>query len=71
MDVLGSLRIWDLETLIRLYEVRTPASSSRTLSFTTKGANVVDVCGSDVGTWSPAPLVRKRIYEDESTSNIE
>lgn len=67
----GNFRIQDLDTLIRLYEMRTPSSSSRALSFTIEGANVVNVYGSDVRTWSPASLVRKQIDGDESTGDVE
>lgn len=71
IDVLGNLRIWDFEALVPLYEVQTPPSPLRILSFTLDGASIVDVAGSDMRIWSPASLVRKRIDEDESTSDVE
>lgn len=71
IDVLGSLRIWDFETLTPLYEVQTPPSPLRILGFILDGANVVDIAGSDVRIWSPASLCEKKTDEDESTSNVE
>lgn len=71
VDVRGTLRVLDFESLTPLYQVQTPALSFRSLTFTSDGANIIDVTDSDMRIWSPATLVRKTIDEEASTSEID
>ncbi|KAK8022596.1 hypothetical protein PG993_013363 [Apiospora rasikravindrae] len=68
-DKLGSLHIWDFETLNLLYHVLSPAANFRLLSFTSDGSSVIDILDSGMHIWSPAALIRKNIEEDNSVSD--
>jgi hypothetical protein len=68
---MGTLRVLDFESLAILYQVQTPALSFRNLTFTSDGANIVDVTDNDMRIWSPATLVRKNIDEEASTSETD
>jgi WD40 repeat protein len=69
VDVRGSLRIWDFESLTVLYHVVTPSSSFRLLKFTLDGFSLLDMTGSEMKVWSPSALLRKTVEEEASTSD--
>ncbi|KAK8013149.1 hypothetical protein PG991_009420 [Apiospora marii] len=68
-DKLGSLHIWDFETLNLLYHVLSPAANFRLLNFTSDGSSVIDIMDLGMNIWSPAALIRKNTEEDNSVSD--
>ena len=69
IDIRGTLRIWDFESLELLYHVTTPVAGTRVLKFTNDGTGIVDLMDSSMRVWSPATLIRKTIDEGTSTSD--
>ena len=68
VDNIGSLRIWDFESLALLYQVQTPNFAHRILDFTSEAFSLVDVVEHEMRIWSPSALVRKSVEEEASTS---
>lgn len=69
VDIQGTLRIWDFESLSVLYHVATPNHSFRLLRFTSDAFNLLDVTDHEMKVWSPSALVRKTVEEGASTSD--
>lgn len=69
VDIQGTLRIWDFESLAILYHVLTPNHSVRTLRFTSDNFNLLDVTDHEMKVWSPSALMRKTVEEEASTSD--
>ncbi|OIW25313.1 hypothetical protein CONLIGDRAFT_622861 [Coniochaeta ligniaria NRRL 30616] len=69
VDMIGTLRVLDFESLTPLYQVQTPALGFRSLSFTSDLANIIDLGEFNMRIWSPAALVRKTVDEEASPSD--
>lgn len=69
VDILGTLRIWDFESLSLLYHVLTPNHLFRILKFTSDGSNLLDIIDQKLRVWSPAALVRKTTEEETGVSD--
>lgn len=69
VDIQGTLRIWDFESLAVLYHVMTPNHSFRILQFTSDNFNLLDVTDHEMKVWSPSALMRKTVEEEASTSD--
>ena len=69
IDTHGTLQIWDFEPLNLMYQVATPATSFRTLQFSSDGSSVIDMVDSSMRIWTPAILVRRNVEEDQSVSD--
>ncbi|KAB5566796.1 NACHT and WD domain protein, partial [Coniochaeta sp. 2T2.1] len=71
VDLLGTLRVLDFESLTPLYQVQTPALSFRSLTFSSDGANIIDVTDSHMRIWSPATLIRMAVDEEANASETD
>ncbi|KAH7324593.1 hypothetical protein B0I35DRAFT_164775 [Stachybotrys elegans] len=69
VDIQGTLRIWDFESLAVLYHVLTPNQSFRMLEFTSDNFSLLDVTDHEMKVWSPAALMRKTVEEEASISD--
>lgn len=69
IDTHGTLQIWDFESLNLMYQVATPATSFRTLQFSSDGSSIIDMGESSMRLWTPSILVRRNAEEDQSVSD--
>jgi WD40 repeat protein len=69
-DTRGNLQIWDFGSLTLLYTLESPFAPFRILDFTSDGLSIVDVTDSGMRIWSPAALIREKIEDDASLSNM-
>lgn len=68
-DMLGTIKIWDFETLHLLYAIKSPDYEIRQLAFSGDGLRLFDIRDSKSKVWEPAALVRKSINDDSSVSD--
>ncbi|KFA45454.1 hypothetical protein S40293_10153 [Stachybotrys chartarum IBT 40293] len=70
VDIRGTLRLWDFESLTLRYHVITPQHSFRLLNFTSDGINLLDMVDHEMKIWSPPALISKAFEEEASTSDL-
>jgi WD40 repeat protein len=68
-DAVGTLCLWDFETLTLLYRVRSCDEGLKSLSFSGDGLRVFDIRDTITKVWEPLALVRKNLDEDSSISD--
>lgn len=71
VDVQGTLRIWDFESLAILYHVMTPNHSFRILKFSSDSFNILDINDHEMKVWSPSVLLSKTAEEVGSSDQPE
>ncbi|OTA96815.1 hypothetical protein M434DRAFT_392501 [Hypoxylon sp. CO27-5] len=64
-DTRGNLQIWDFESLTPLYNLLSPETSFRLVSFTLDGLSIVDATHFDMHIWSPPELFPRSPGEDQ------
>lgn len=69
-DTRGNLQIWDFGSLTLLHNLESPFAPFRVLDFTSDGLSIVDVTDSGMRIWSPAALIREKIEDDASLSDM-
>lgn len=67
-DMLGTIKLWDFETLHLLYCIRSSDYEIRSLAFSGDGLRLFDIRDTMSKVWEPAALVRKTISDCSSAS---
>ncbi|KAK8121699.1 NACHT and WD domain protein [Apiospora sp. TS-2023a] len=68
-DMVGTIKLWDFETLSLLYCIRSPDYEVKSLAFSGDGLRLFDIRDQKTKVWEPAALVRKSINDDSSISD--
>ena len=69
VDFSGTMQIWDFETLVLLYQIRSSDCGSRVIHFNCNGLQILDLTGLNLRIWEPAALFRKTLEGDGSVSD--
>lgn len=67
-DMLGTIKLWDFESLHLLYCIKSPDYEIRSLAFSGDGLRLFDLRDSKSKVWEPSALVRKTMSDDSSIS---
>lgn len=65
-DMLGTIKIWDFETLHLLYCIKSPDYEVKSLAFSGDGLRLYDIRDHKSKVWEPAALVRKNLNEEST-----
>ncbi|KAK6860641.1 NACHT and WD domain protein [Apiospora arundinis] len=68
-DMVGTIKLWDFETLSLLYCIRSPDYEVKSLAFSGDGLRLYDIRDQKTKVWEPAVLVRKSTSDDSSISD--
>ncbi len=63
-DALGTIKIWDFETLTLFYCIKSAEYAIRPLAFSADGFRLYDIRETKTKVWEPAVLVRKTINDE-------
>ncbi|KAF9773963.1 hypothetical protein IL306_008100 [Fusarium sp. DS 682] len=68
-DAVGTIKLWDFETLTLLYCIRSNECEVKALAFSGDGFRLYDIRDSKTKVWEPSALIRKTISEESSVSD--
>ncbi|KAI3320814.1 hypothetical protein HD806DRAFT_537878 [Xylariaceae sp. AK1471] len=67
-DMLGSIKLWDFDTLTLLYCIKSDDFEVRSLAFSGDGLRLYDIRDAKTKVWEPSALVRKSLSDESSIS---
>ncbi|KAI1328234.1 hypothetical protein F5Y16DRAFT_409897 [Xylariaceae sp. FL0255] len=67
-DMLGTIKIWDFDTLTLLYSIKSEDYAVRSLAFSGDSSRLYDIRDDKTKVWEPAVLVRKSLSDESSVS---
>ncbi|KAI0158132.1 hypothetical protein GGR57DRAFT_500249 [Xylariaceae sp. FL1272] len=67
-DMLGTIKLWDFDTLTLLYCIKSDDYEVRSLAFGSGGYRVYDIRDTKTKVWEPSALVRKSLSDESSIS---
>lgn len=67
-NAVGTIRLWDFETLTLLYCIKSSESDVRSLAFSGDCLRVYDIRDAKTKIWEPSVLARKTVSEESSIS---
>ncbi|KAH8678438.1 hypothetical protein BX600DRAFT_493699 [Xylariales sp. PMI_506] len=67
-DMMGTIKLWDFDTLALLYTIRSSDYGVRSLAFSGDGFRLFDLRDTKSKVWEPAVLIRKSVSDEYSVS---